>query len=480
MRNRTPRRGLLAIVGSLAVAFSLFALIGAGTAGATTIGPDSFGYTATSTGENLRTLDGGAITLGVGDDQVQGVSIGFPFSFYGTTYGDAYVSSNGYLSFDAGSDQGCCSGQPLPLTPDNSYFSVVRNIVAGLWTDICPGTGYSNSYCFGTIRTQTLGTAPNREFVADYDVVSYCCYLSGPRVKFQIILHETSNVIELQYGQMDADIYGRTQSAGLSNADNSVGLQIGYGDIAGSLAHGGWLLSSGPTDTDAPVATPTQAPAANGAGWNSGDVTVSWNWADEAGGSGIDTGACTTTSVSSGQGTIALSATCADVAGNIGTASATVKVDSSAPAVAFSGNAGTYTVDDTVTIGCSATDAVSGIASSTCPTVSASAVSFGLGAHTLTATATDEAGNTTTVSTTFTVVLNASGLCALVHQLSSSEDVADGLCDKIRQIAAASAAGKTKVASNVLGALGNQLRAQTGKALTAAEATLIAGLAAQL
>lgn len=479
MRNRTPRRGLLAVLGSLAVAFSLFALIGAGTAGATTIGPDSFGYTATSTGESLRTLDGGATTLGVGDDQVQGVAIGFPFSFYGTSYTTAYVSSNGFLSFDASTEQGCCNGQTLPVT-DEYYSTAVRDIVAGLWTDICPGTGYSNYYCYGTIRTQTLGTAPNREFVADYDFVSYCCGLPGPRLKFQIILHETTNVIELQYGQMDADVYGRTQSVGLSNADNTVGLQVAFGNVATSIAHGGWLLSSGPTDTEAPVATPTQAPAANAAGWNSGDVTVSWNWADEAGGSGIDSGACTTTSVSSGEGTIALSATCADVAGNIGTASATVKVDSSAPSVAFSGNAGTYTVDDTVTIGCSATDAVSGIATSTCPTVSASAVSLGLGAHTLTATATDQAGNTTTVSTTFTVVLNASGLCALVHQLSSSEDVADGLCDKIRQIAAASAAGKTKVASNVRGALGNQLRAQTGKALTAAEAALIAGLAAQL
>lgn len=476
MRNRTPRRGLLAMAGSLAVAFSLFALIGAGAAGATTIGPDSYGYTATSTGESLRTLDGSATTLGVGDDQVQGVSIGFPFSFYGNDYTTAYVSSNGFISFDAATQQGCCSGQPLPVT--GGYY--VRDIVAGLWTDLCPGTGYSDYYCYGTIRTQTLGSAPNREFVADYDVVSYCCYLPGPRVKFQIILHETTNAIELQYGQMDADVYSRTQSVGLSNADNSVGLQVAYGNVAESIAHGGWLISSGPTDTEAPVATPTQAPAANAAGWNSGDVTVSWNWADEDGGSGIDAGACTTTSVSSGEGTIALSATCADVAGNSGTDSATVQVDSSAPAVAFSGNAGTYTVDDTVTIGCSATDAVSGIASSTCPTVSASAVSLGLGAHTLTATATDEAGNTTTVTATFTVVLNASGLCALVHQLSSSEDVADGLCDKIRQIAAASAAGKTKVASNVLGALGNQLRAQTGKALTAAEAALIAGLAAQL
>lgn len=451
--------------------------MGAGAAGATTIGPDGFGYTATSTGESLRALGGGALTLSVGDDQVQGVPIGFPFSFYGTTYNDAYVSSNGFLSFDPGVSQGCCSGQPLPAA------DYLNNVIAGLWTDLCPGTGYASSYCYGRIQTETVGTAPNREFVADYDIVSYCCSLPGPRVKFQLILHETTNVVELQYGQLDADpylFYGRTQSAGIEDASGAIGLQVAFGDVTSALAHGGWLISSGPTDTDAPIATPTQSPAANGAGWNSGDVTVSWNWADEAGGSGIDAGSCTTSSVSSGEGPITLAATCADVAGNIGSATYDVQVDKTDPVVAFSGNAGTYTVDETVTIGCSATDALSGIASSTCPTVSASAVSLGLGSHSLTATATDKAGNAKTVTTSYTVVLNGTGLCALVHQLSSSEDVADGLCDKIRQIVSAKAKGQTKVAANVLGALDNQLRAQTGKALTAAEAALVSSLAAQL
>ena len=38
-------------------------------------------------------------------------------------------------------------------------------------------------------------------------------------------------------------------------------------------------------DTTAPTASPTQSPAANAAGWNTSDVTVSWNWSDDAGGS---------------------------------------------------------------------------------------------------------------------------------------------------------------------------------------------------
>ena len=43
-----------------------------------------------------------------------------------------------------------------------------------------------------------------------------------------------------------------------------------------------------PVDGTGPTASPTVAPAANGNGWNQTAVTVTWHWADEAGGSGID------------------------------------------------------------------------------------------------------------------------------------------------------------------------------------------------
>ena len=82
-----------------------------------------------------------------------------------------------------------------------------------------------------------------------------------------------------------------------------------------------------------PVAAPTQAPPANGNGWNSTDVVVTWNWSDA--GSPIDPAACTLTSSSVGEGIQALTATCKDLAGNTGSASYTVKVDKTLPAVAI-------------------------------------------------------------------------------------------------------------------------------------------------
>ena len=54
-----------------------------------------------------------------------------------------------------------------------------------------------------------------------------------------------------------------------------------------------------------------------------------------------------------------------------------VKRDATAPAVAFAGNRGTYALDERVTISCSASDAMSGIASQNCPGVDADAYNRG-------------------------------------------------------------------------------------------------------
>lgn len=234
-----------------------------------------------------------------------------------------------------------------------------------------------------------------------------------------------------------------------------------------------------PGDTTPPAAAPTQSPAANVNGWNKTDVTVSWNWSDT--GSGIDTGNCTTSSTSTGEGAgIPLSATCSDNAGNVGRARYTVNVDKTAPVVTYSGNAGTYAVDQSVAISCSSSDALSGVASDTCAAVSGPAWSFGLGSHTYSASATDRAGNTGSGSASFTVTVDATSLCGLAQQFSTNADIAGSLCAKLAAAAAAGARGQAKAKANILGAFDNEVSAQSGKALTAGQATLLTQLAAAL
>ena len=160
-----------------------------------------------------------------------------------------------------------------------------------------------------------------------------------------------------------------------------------------------------PADTTAPAAAPTQSPAANGAGWNDADVTVTWNWADEAGGSGLDTSNCQATSTSSGEAAgLVLSATCADLAGNVGNATWTVNVDKTAPTLTCA-TAPVYTLggDHTVDVTATVADAPSGpVAESVSADVTADDVSS-VGAKSKTLTGADLAGNEASIDCAYIV-----------------------------------------------------------------------------
>jgi hypothetical protein len=147
-----------------------------------------------------------------------------------------------------------------------------------------------------------------------------------------------------------------------------------------------------PTDPISPSSSPSPSPKANSAGWNKTDVTVDWRWADNAGGSGLNLAACTMASTSSGEGTFPLSANCADQAGNVGSASYTVKVDKTAPTIALANrtapNASGWN-NSAVTVDWTCGDALSGAVSTN---VSATLAGDGTNQST-TGTCTDNAGN---------------------------------------------------------------------------------------
>src|SRR5262249_9754987 len=134
--------------------------------------------------------------------------------------------------------------------------------------------------------------------------------------------------------------------------------------------------------------------------------------------------------------------------------------DTTPPLVTYTGNAGSYTVDQTVSIQCAASDPDGmGVATTTCADVNGPAYSFALGSHTYTASATEVSGNTGTGSTTFTVTVTFKSLQALVTRFSTDPAVTAGLNDKL---AAAAATHSQTVRDNQLAAFTNQVSAQTG------------------
>lgn len=168
-------------------------------------------YTTSSIPYSLTAVAGTSVVLG--DDQVSSVQpIGFTFSFMCTAYTNFYISSNGFISFNAGVSQGCCSGQVLP-SPGN----VVNNMIAFCWNDLYPPGG-------GTIRYQTVGTAPNRVCIIEYLNVPHCCN-NGPAVNTgQIKLYETTNVIEIHNTVVTND--GSTATQGIMDATGNTAVTV--------------------------------------------------------------------------------------------------------------------------------------------------------------------------------------------------------------------------------------------------------------
>jgi hypothetical protein len=157
------------------------------------------------------TTTGTSFTLG--DDDTSILPIGFTFDFYGMSYTNIEVSSNGFLSVNAAGASGCCTGQSLPdpATPNG--------VIAGWWEDLDPD-GFPLYY-------ETLGTAPNQYLAISFIDIPH--FPSGTLVTMQYKLFE-DGTIEVHY--LDAPSDGGTHSAGIENQDGSIGLQYYIGTAA--------------------------------------------------------------------------------------------------------------------------------------------------------------------------------------------------------------------------------------------------------
>ena len=140
-------------------------------------------YNVTNIPYVTQTNSGALVALG--DDSQSGVfNIGFTFCYYGQTYTQFRVGSNGWVSLGAGAQPVTFASLTIP-TPN---AAVPKNCIMGPWQDWHPGIG-------GQIRYQVQGTAPCRKLVVSWIGVPMfsCTNLQGT---FHIILYESTNIIE--------------------------------------------------------------------------------------------------------------------------------------------------------------------------------------------------------------------------------------------------------------------------------------------
>ena len=160
----------------------------------------SSGYIVDQSG-TFAPVAGSGTPLFLSDDMTTGaLPIGFNFNFYGNNYTDFYLSSNGFVAFTP-EPNGCCSGQFLPDA------NQPNNLIAFHWEDIYPPAG-------GNIDYFTTGIAPNRQLVVNFIGVPH--YSSGNPVTSQLVLNESSNIIEIHTTAMPSD--GGAHTMGIEDA----------------------------------------------------------------------------------------------------------------------------------------------------------------------------------------------------------------------------------------------------------------------
>ena len=150
------------------------------------------------------------------DDSQQGpFNIGFNFCFFGTTYTQFYVGSNGWISFSG--------GQPTTFTTQTIptvNALVPRNCIMGPWQDWHPGLG-------GQIRYQMSGVAPCRKLTVSWiGVPMFSC--TGNQGTFHIVIYESTNVIENHIQSKPACLQWQngTATQGIHNLAGTIGIAV--------------------------------------------------------------------------------------------------------------------------------------------------------------------------------------------------------------------------------------------------------------
>jgi hypothetical protein len=171
-------------------------------------GPDAFGYRWVDSDEpggpayqwqDIRTT--GSVAISSCDDCYATRSLSFPFPFYGNSYNQVHIVSNGYLTFGTAASQ--WTNYPLPSA------SMPANLVAGFFDDLYGGPIYFQDF--------------GNRAVIQWQDVGY--YSGSGTVTFQIVIHADGQ-INYYYQNMTGSVLSST--TGIQDGSRAVGLQVQY------------------------------------------------------------------------------------------------------------------------------------------------------------------------------------------------------------------------------------------------------------
>jgi gliding motility-associated-like protein len=160
----------------------------------------------------------GGTELNISTDDIWGppVTLPFDFCFFGTSYNQAKVGSNGVVQFGPANANDWASTfcpwsytQSVPNVP-------IRNAIYGVYQDILPNDSGDVS-----INFQVLGNYPCRALVVNYyEVPQFSCGLGVGTQTSQIVIYEITNIVEVY-------VQKRTSCTGWNGGNGVIGIENG-------------------------------------------------------------------------------------------------------------------------------------------------------------------------------------------------------------------------------------------------------------
>jgi gliding motility-associated-like protein len=177
--------------------------------------------TQTNTGNSLNLSD---------DSYSPILNIGFNFCFFGQSYSQFYICSNGWISFTPqivdpnwlNTQMNADPNIPLP----NNYYINPKNCIFGVWQDWNPISTFG-----GNIKYQTQGIAPNRKLIVSWVEVPlqgqlYNSPNSNNNGNFHIVLYESTNIIEVYIQSKPSYSWSTSTSKATQGLSNIAGDNI--------------------------------------------------------------------------------------------------------------------------------------------------------------------------------------------------------------------------------------------------------------
>lgn len=176
--------------------------------------------------------------VGTQDDTNSSViSLPFNFDFYGVTYNQIVVSTNGYIDFRI-ANANAMSPWSFNQSVPSANFPVMNSIL-GCYHDMYNNNG------LGYITYGVYGTAPNRKFIVVYNNnAHFSC--STTFSTFQIILYESQSIIDVQLIDKGVCTTWNSGNAvtGLINSTGTIGVTPPARNTGAWTAyHEGWRFS---------------------------------------------------------------------------------------------------------------------------------------------------------------------------------------------------------------------------------------------